>query len=198
MANPAEENIIILVEQLKQGSENAFNKLYKLHSRILLSNIRNLVKDNEIARELLQDLYLKVWENREQFDTSKSFKSFLFTMASNIVYDYFRKVSVDRKAKRRLIANALGFYNHIEEALEFKEQKVILEAAVGTLPNQCREVYKLSKLMGKSHQEISHQLDISISTVNNHMVKANRQVRAFLTQHADVVILLLLSIGIIF
>lgn len=190
MESGAEANIVLLLVQLQQGSEQAFNALYKLHSKILLSNIRNLVKDNEVAKELLQDLYLKVWENRENIDTEKSFKSFLFTIARNIVYDYFRRVSLDKRAKLKLITNAFEFYTHIEENLDFKESTEILKTAVSALPPQCREVYTLSKLEGKSHQEISRQLDISISTVNNHMVKANRQIRMFLTGYGDVVALI--------
>jgi len=55
----ADANIAFLLQQLKQGSEPAFNALYRLHSKMLLGNIRNLVKDQEVAKELLQDLYLK-------------------------------------------------------------------------------------------------------------------------------------------
>lgn len=194
MEPEAEVNIIFLLKQLKRGNEQAFNSLYKLHSKLLLGNIRNLVKDNEIAKELLQDLYLKVWDNRENIDTEKSFKSFLFTVARNMIYDYFRKASLDKKMKLKLINNAFEFYTHIEEALQFKESAEILRSAVGRLPLQCREVYTLSKLDGKSHQEISRQLDISISTVNNHMVKANRQIRAFVAHHYDLAVLILLAI----
>jgi RNA polymerase sigma-70 factor (family 1) len=190
MEPKAETNIVLLIEQLKQGSEQAFNELYKLHSKILLSNIRNLVKDSEVAKEMLQDLYLKVWDNRENIDTEKSFKSFLFTVARNMVYDFFRKASMDRRVKLKLLTNAFEFYTHIEEALDFKERTQLLNTAVGMLPVQCRAVYKLNKLDGKSHQEISRQLDISISTVNNHMVKANKQVRAFVAHYGNAIVIL--------
>jgi len=92
----AEANITLLLQQLKQGSEPAFNALYRLHSKMLLSNIRNLVKDNEIAKELLQDLYLKVWENRESIDPDRSFKSFLFTIVEilmNVTTPFRRKLT---------------------------------------------------------------------------------------------------------
>lgn len=193
----ANENIALLLDQLKHGSERAFNTLYRMHSKMLLSNIRNLVKDNEIAKELLQDLYLKVWENRENIDTEKSFKSFLFTVARNMVYDFFRRASLDKRVKLKLIANALELYTHVEEALTFKESTDILNTAVDALPQQCRQIYKLSRLEGKSHQEISLQLDISLSTVNNHLVKANRQIRSSLTHHGDVAILFIIGLALL-
>jgi RNA polymerase sigma-70 factor (family 1) len=192
----ADTNIVFLLQQLKQGSEPAFNALYRLHSKMLLSNIRNLVKDQEVAKELLQDLYLKVWENRETIDTDKSFKSFLFTIGRNMVYDYLRRVSLDKKAKLELLAGALEFYSHAEEDLDFKESKEVLQMAVNALPPQRRQIYTLSKLEGKSHHEISHQLGISISTVNNHMVKANKEVRFFLFRNRDLAIILLTSMAI--
>jgi RNA polymerase sigma-70 factor (family 1) len=193
METGVEANITLLLQQLKEGSEPAFNALYKLHSKMLLSNIRNLVKDNEIAKELLQDLYLKIWENREKIDTGKSFKSFLFTVAKNMVYDYLRRASLDKRAKVRLMTNAIEFYTHTEEALDYKESHALINVAVETLPAQCRQVYTLSKLEGKSHQEISLELGISVSTVNNHMVKANREVRAYLLRHGDLAIAFLVS-----
>jgi RNA polymerase sigma-70 factor (family 1) len=192
----ADANIAFLLQQLKHGSEPAFNTLYRLHSRMLLGNIRNLVKDQEVAKELLQDLYLKVWENRETIETDKSFKSFLFTIGRNMVYDYLRRVSLDKKAKLKLMAGALEFYSHSEEDLDFKESKEVLQTAVNTLPPQCRQVYTLSKLEGKSHQEISQQLGISISTVNNQMVKANKVVRSFLFHNRDLTIIFLTSLAI--
>src|ERR1700748_2931487 len=140
----AETNIVFLLQQLKRGSEPAFNALYRLHSKILLSNIRNLVKDPEVAKELLQDLYLKVWENRETIDTDKSFKSFLFTIGRNMVYDYLRKASLDKKARLKLMTDALELYSHTEEDLDFKESKSILLSAINTLPPQCKQVYSLS------------------------------------------------------
>jgi RNA polymerase sigma-70 factor (family 1) len=189
-------NIAFLLQQLKHGSEPAFNALYRLHSKMLLGNIRNLVKDQEVAKELLQDLYLKVWENRDAIDTNKSFKSFLFTIGRNMVYDYLRRVSLDKKAKLKLMAGALEFYSHSEEDLDLKESKEVLQTAVNTLPPQCRQVYTLSKLEGKSHQEISQQLGISISTVNNHMVKANKVVRSFLFHNRDLAIIFITSLAI--
>jgi RNA polymerase sigma-70 factor (family 1) len=192
----ADANIAFLLQQLKHGSEPAFNALYHLHSKMLLGNIRNLVKDEEVAKELLQDLYLKVWENREAIDTDRSFKSFLFTIGRNMVYDYLRRVSLDKKAKLKLMAGALEFYSHSEEDLDFKESKEVLQNAVNTLPPQCRQVYTLSKLEGKSHQEISRQLGISISTVNNHMVKANKVVRSFLFHNRDLTIIFITSLAI--
>lgn len=196
MGTDEEANITFLLQQLKKGGEPAFNTLYRLHSKILYSNILHLVKDAEISKDILQDLYLKIWESRENIDTDKSFKSFLFTIARNMVYDYLRKVSLDQKARIRLMSNVFEFYTHIEEDVDLKEKTELLRGAIETLPLQCRRVYTLSKLDGKSHQEISELLGISISTVNNHMVRANKEVRAYLFRHSDIAIAFLVNVAI--
>lgn len=194
MNSGAETDTLLLLQQLKGGSEPAFNALYNLHSKMLLSNIRSLVKDNETAKELLQDLYLKIWENRAVINPEQSFKSYLFTIARNIVYDYFRRASLDKKAKAILMIHAIDSYTHTEEGIAFKESNRMLKAAIDELPPQRRLVYTLSKREGKSHQEISRLLGISISTVNNHMVKANKEIQKFLLRHSDLLVLVITSI----
>ncbi len=184
-------NTLLLLRQLKQGSEPAFNALYNLHSKMLLSNIRSLVKNNETAKELLQDLYLKIWENRAAINPEQSFKSYLFTIARNMVYDYFRRASIDKKAKATLMIHAIDSYTHTEEGIAFKESSKMIKAAIDILPPQRRLVYTLSKGEGKSHQEISGLLNISISTVNNHMVKANKEIQKFLHRHGDLSVLII-------
>ncbi|PPL04383.1 RNA polymerase sigma factor [Parapedobacter indicus] len=190
----SEGKIRILLSQLRDGSECAFEQLYHMHSNMLLANIRSLVKDREVSCDILQDLYVKVWEYRHSIDPSKSYEAFLFTMARNLVYDYLRKTARDRKKRVELLNVVLESYPHVEEYMMAKEQEGLLVNAVNQLPEQCRKVYTLSKLEGKSHQEISHMLCISLATVNNHMVNANRKVRSFLLHHKEVSLMILLYV----
>jgi len=180
-----------LIGRLQAGDEAAFNALYQLHSKMLFNNIFHLVKDREVAKELLQDLYMKIWENRAGLDKEKSFKSYLFTIATHRVYDYFRRVSLDKRMKVRLIALASESYLRTDDTLELKEVNDGIMTAINSLPPQSRAVYKLGKLEGKSHEEISAVLGISVSTVNNHMVKANKAVKAFLLKNTKMALLLI-------
>jgi RNA polymerase sigma-70 factor (ECF subfamily) len=182
----------LLLSQLREGNTCAFERLYQMHSKALLSNIRHLVKNKEIASEILQDVYLKIWEGRASIDPDKSYKSFLYTIARNLVYDHFRRVALDERRRSELIRTAVQLYNHVEEQLIGKESQVLLNDAVAQLPLQCRTVYTLSRLEGKSHQEISQLLNISPATVNNHIVKANREIRSFLLRHGELALIIAL------
>lgn len=185
MQGNLEADIKLLLLQFRNGNQHAFERLYRMHSRYLLSNIRALVKDKDVADEILQDVFLKVWENRELVNPDKSFRNFLYTITKNMVYDHMRRVALDIRKRHELMQTALEIYTHVEEQLINKENHALLSDAVEHLPAQCRTVYTLSKFDGKSHQEISKQLNISLATVNNHMVKANRQIRSFLLKNGE-------------
>lgn len=162
-----------MVLLLRQGDYEAFSFLYQSYSRPILGRIIHLVKSPEIAEEILQDLFMRIWEKRERVNPELPFKSFLFRIAQNLVYDHFRKVSLNHRFKAEFIQNNSEGYQHIEEELVFKQTQQQVMETIRTLPPQCQRVFILYKLEGKSYKEIGEMLAISKSTVNNHLTKAN-------------------------
>ncbi|MDR2283866.1 MAG: RNA polymerase sigma-70 factor [Sphingobacterium sp.] len=158
---------------LKRGDYAAFDALYTEYSPRILGRLIRLLGQADTAEELLQDLFFRVWEKREQIDVDQSFKGYLFKIAQNLVYDYFRKQSVDERYRAEFVRNYSELYGHIEEDIIFKQTEERLMSAIDKLPPQCRQVYILFKLEGKSYVEISQLLGISKSTINNHLTKAN-------------------------
>jgi RNA polymerase sigma-70 factor (ECF subfamily) len=176
---------------LKQGNEQAFEKIYGLYSSRLFGNIYRMVKSESTAQEILQDVFLKIWYNRAGIDPEKSFRSYLFRIAENNVYDFFRKATRDKKMQARLLTAATEQYEHIEEMIFKKENALILEKAINSLPQQRQQVFRLCKLEDKSYNEVGQLLGISVSTISDHIVKANKAIREYLFNHNDVVIILL-------
>lgn len=162
-----------LLLRLKSGDYQAFTQLYQRYSLRLLGRIIRLVKSEETAEEILQTLFLKVWERRDQIDADKSLKSFLFTIAQNLVYDHFRRMALDERFRNEFIKQYAEDYQHIEEELTFKQTQENVMNAIKALPPQCQKVFILFKIEGKSYAEICETLNISKSTVNNHLTKAN-------------------------
>src|SRR5207342_3843793 len=103
-----------LLSLLKQGNKQAFEKIYNLYSSRLFGNIFRMVKSESTAEEILQDTFLKIWYNRTSIDLDRSFRSYLFRIAENNVYDFFRKAARDKKIRARLFAAATEEYEHIE------------------------------------------------------------------------------------
>jgi len=183
----------VLLKALQQGDEEAFNSLYNLHGKTLYRKIMRMVDDEEIAKELLQDLFLKLWDKREQVDMSRSFRSYLYTIAVNLVYDHFRKAAKDKALEARLVAISVEHYTHSDEALLAKDNQKLIERIIDQLPPQRRQVYMLCKRDGMSYQEAAVELRISASTIRDHMVKANKTIREYLQANSDIAIFSLLS-----
>ncbi len=168
-----------LLVQLLNGNEQAFEKIYQLYSSRLYGNLLKLVKSETEAQEILQDVFLKIWENRQNIDIEKSFRSYLFKIAENKVVDFFRKVARDKKREAQLISLATNEYVPVEELLQSDEKAAILQKAIDSLPPQRQQVFRLCKLEGKSYKEVSEQLGISVSTISDHIVKATKSIRDY-------------------
>ncbi len=187
ISSPDEKELLLL---LKEGHERSFEEIYKLYSARLFGNIYKMVKEKSTAQEILQEVFVKLWNNRASIDPERSFRSYLFRIAENSVYDFFRKAARDRKMQARLIAAATEHYEHIEEMLLRKENNRVLQNAIDSLSPQRQQVFRLCKLEGKTYEEVGQQLGISASTISDHIVKANKAIREYLFEHMDLTILL--------
>lgn len=168
-----------LLAQIGRGDEQAFEKIYQTYAGRLYGNLLKLVKSESIAQEILQDVFLKIWDSRTTIDTEKSFRSFLFKIAENKVFDYYRKAARDKKKQAEFIANALAGYDPGDETIFAEEKSAILQKAIESLPAQRQQVFRLCKLEGKSYKEVSEQLGISVSTISDHIVKATKSIRDY-------------------
>ena len=164
---------------LKEGDKNAFAMLYDRYKQPLSANLFKLLKSEELTFDILQDLFLKIWENKSQIDPEKSFRAYLFRIAENMVYDYYRKAARDTKMQINIIQTSSEIYSYIEEDLLIRENSALLRAAVDMMPPQRRQVFTLCKLEGKSYKEIEQILGISPKTINSHLFQASK----FLKEH---------------
>ena len=135
-----------LVVLLTRGNETAFVKLYSLYSERLLGYLVRLVKSETFACELLQDAFIKIWNNRNNIDPNQSFRSYLFRIAENLVYDFFRKAARDKKLQATLINSASSDYSHVEENITSKENIQLLRKIIDALPPKRRKVFQLIKI----------------------------------------------------
>jgi RNA polymerase sigma-70 factor (family 1) len=163
-----------LVQRLVEGDEYAFTQLYNSYKRKLAINLLQLLKSDELVEEVLQDLFLKIWTGRSSIDPDKSFQSFLFKVARNLVYDLFRRSARDQRLEAHLMSASSELYSHIEEDIYQKEHSKILRETIDKLPPQRKLVYTLLKIEGKSYKEIGEELGISKPTINEHITKANK------------------------
>jgi RNA polymerase sigma-70 factor (ECF subfamily) len=172
-----------LVARLNNSDGEAFEQLYQLYSGRLFGYLIKLVKSEVFAQELLQDTFIKLWNKRENINPEKSFRSYLFRIAENNVYDFFRKAARDKKLQEAIIKNACENYRHVEENLLTKENEQILQDAINLLPPKRRQIFQLIKIEERSYEEVSTLLNISVSTINDHIVKATKSIHEALKQY---------------
>jgi RNA polymerase sigma-70 factor (family 1) len=172
-----------LLNGLRQGDQGCFDQLYNLYSERLFVNLLKLVKHPETAEEILQDIFIVVWEKRNTIDIQTSIRAYLFRIGENKVYDFYRKVRRDKVLYAHVKAAASEQYTHIEETILFRENEQLLQAAVASLPPTRRQVFELCKLQGQTYEQVSNLLGISTSTVNDHIVKATRSIRQYFYSH---------------
>ncbi len=182
----------ILLKRISEGDQEAFHAIYYHYAPRLYGKLLKTLHSEDLASEILQEVFLTIWQKRALIDPSRSFRSYLFRIADNLAIDLFRKSNRNQAVMERLLAASIDHYTHTEEWLEQKEKAGLLSKAIETLPPQRKTVFILCKLEGKSHDEVARMLNISPSTVNNHVVKAMQSLRSYLSDHPEAAGMLLL------
>lgn len=189
MLFPSDDDMLL---RLKTGNYDAFDFFYRKHRARIYSNILKLVKSPDIAADILQEVFIKVWNNASGLDVNQSFEGYVVRIAQNSVYDFFRKAARQKKLEDKLIASSLADTDtDVDLELDLEDNIKLLSNEIELLPPKCREVFQLCKLEGKSYEEVAHLLNISTATVNNHIVKATRILKSRLGK-VDIVLILLL------
>ncbi|WP_257658489.1 RNA polymerase sigma factor [Parapedobacter lycopersici] len=168
----------LLISNLKGGDEHAFTVLYNKYSPAIYVNILKLVKAEEVALDVLQELFIKIWNHRESIDPDKDFRAYLFRITYNQIRDFFRKAARDRQLTDRLVALTTEGYEHIERLLQQKETAAILDRAIDALPTQQRRIFILCRVEGRSYEEVATMLELSIATIGNQLSKATKNIRS--------------------
>ena len=162
------------------GSEGAFSELFRKYYPRLLHFVIKMVKSRHDAEEIVQEVFIKLWNIRHKVNTENSFKSFLFTITRNMAFDYLKKAIRHDELTEALWDKLELIKNNTEEAILFEDCKRITKKAIETLPPRKQLILKLSRENGLTHEEISHRLGISKNTVKNHMIEALKSLKSYL------------------
>ena len=180
-----------LTSRIKSDDIDAFQKLYDLYCRQLLNFILSYLEESGEAEEILQDVFLSVWENRKNLQSGKSVKSYLFRIAVNKVYNHLKRKVVERKYQYYLTYNEITSENDIEDKIYFNELKETIDQILSQLPDKQRKIFQLNRLEGMSHAEIAKKFNISVRTVENQIYRASKFIKSKLS--GDLLILFLIA-----
>lgn len=175
-----------LLSALRFGNEAALRQIFDRHYPLLLTDIHRLIPDEGVCQDLAQELFVDLWNKRENLDIHTSLRAYLRRAAVNKTLNYI-------KARRRSVFDDVDDWQHLADtSASDQEQRNLREtledalyAAIDTLPEKCRLVFNLSRFEQRSHREIAEQLGISVKTIENQITKAMKTLREALARHAD-------------
>jgi len=181
----------MLLQQIAKGDAGAFKTIFDTYRSRLHFYIFSFVKSNQVAEELVMDVFMKLWTGREMVIQIKNFDGFLFRVAHNKTIDFLRSVAKDPDFRELLWEEMqIGADTGADNALIIHEYEEKVREAIALLSPQRKKVYQLSREMDLTHEEIAVQLNLSKSTVNNHLVEARQFIRQYLVNRFDLAMLL--------
>ena len=182
-----------LLSLLSQGSEYAFQLVFDRYRNNIYTVAMVYVKSPVLAEEIVQDVFLKLWFQRDKLSEIRSLESWLFTLTKNLTLNCLKKNAHEWTAREKWIKQNEQSENNTDHKILNAEYQRLLQQAVNQLSPQQQQVYKLAKEDGFSYDAISEQLFISPLTVKTHMARALASIRLFLQQHGDLAILLIIT-----
>lgn len=178
--NPAEERRVLKL--LAQGNAFAFTLLFDHYRNRVYAVALKFLKSPEFAEEIVQEVFLKVWTKRQDLINVLNFEAYLFTIARNIVFDFLKDLAKEA-VKKKDLTNLLREVVGPDQPFIEEQYRQLLQDVVSRLPPQQKQVFRLARVEGLSHQAIAEELHISRLTVKAHMAKALQTIRQNLQHH---------------
>ncbi len=179
MSEKKDFNEQLLISELKNHNEKAFRTLYDSYSQDIYRYSLSILKSKELAEENVQEVFLKVWLHREKLNLEQSFKSYLFTIARNQAFNFLNKAANDLILKEEIFYESQKSFNQGDYSIREADCKRLKKQAIKQLPPKRKLIFKMSRKQGKTYEEISQELGISVNTVKSQMSKALESMRLF-------------------
>lgn len=174
------------IGEMDQGS---FERLFREYFPPLMVFARKILVDEDDAREVVHQVFITIWEKRQEIDLSQSLKSYLFTSVHNRSLNVIRDRKKFSSAELPDVAGEWDVSSTIE-SMELEEK--IMEV-IGSLPEKCREIFEMNRFEGLKYSEIAGKLNISVKTVENQMSKALKILREKLLKYMSILLWLIMQ-----
>jgi RNA polymerase sigma-70 factor (family 1) len=167
----------------EQSKELLFSEIFREHECRLYILAQRLTKSDDIARDIIQEVFLKLWEQRNSLSTIVNIEAWLYRVTENKVIDFLRKAAADDRLKKVIWDHLQQIIDDAEIHVAAKEYNQIIQKAIDQLPAQRKLIYQLNKDEGLNYQQIADELRLSKHTVKNQLFSAVQSVRKFITRH---------------
>ena len=175
-----------LFSEISFGNEEAFDVFFYRYNTKVYYFILHIVKVEEVAEELIHDVFLKIWLNREGLRQIENPGNYLFVAAKNRSLNALAKAAAERRDKEPLDRQVIADRSDPEDELSYKESLALMAQAIQELPEQQRLVFHLSKEQGLSRDEIADRLNVSPHTVKNQLGSARKSIQQYMQAHGKI------------
>ncbi|MDB5208285.1 MAG: polymerase, sigma-24 subunit, subfamily [Flavisolibacter sp.] len=180
-----------LIKRLKEDDRDAFVQLYNHYHHPLYIFILRFVKIPGTAEDILQDVFLKIWEIRSRVNPELSLNAYLYRISRNAVFKLLKKTATDDDMRSELMQQLDSDTEAPHIKLQWKQYNNILQQAINHLPPQRQKVFKLCREEGKTYDQAATELGISKNTIKEHMVSAMKSIKEYVHLHGDISLCLL-------
>jgi RNA polymerase sigma-70 factor, ECF subfamily len=172
----------LLVTRIRHNDTDAFRALYNRYSKKIYFFSLKYLGNNIEAEELVQSVFINVWENRESLDATNSVKSYIYKAAVNYIYNFLKKKTIHARFMESYMHNDEIHSNHIYDQVFHHDLESLINSIVGNLPSQQQRIFRLNRNEGLTHMEIAGKLNLSVRTVENQMYRALKTIRTVLKE----------------
>lgn len=174
--------------------QSDFERIYKLYYPKMFGFAKNYVLANEDAENIVQDVFLVLWEKKDELEITYTLTTYLFTLVKNKCLNFLRHKLIEEEYNIQM-KEELGFKLYALESLDYSYQsetelQEVVKRALDTLPERCREIFIKSRIEGLKYKEISEELGISVNTVENQIVTALKKLRVELKDYLPLLLFL--------
>lgn len=177
-----------LIRRLRRGDETAYELLFKEYYQMLTVFARRYLNDLEDAKEIVQDLFVSLYEKRENLDINSSLKSYLFRSIHNRCVNHLNAQKIRHKYVEYTNYTADIRDNSLEQEVNRTEMEHLLYKAIADLPPKCQDIFKMNRFEGLSNGEIAEKLNLSKRTVETQISKALRILRGKMEPYTTTVV----------
>lgn len=173
-----------IIKRFSDGDQGAFRVVFEHYYPRVSEFVRRIVKDDNLAEDITQDIFVKIWERREIFGVEvQAFGKYIYVMSRNAAINALRRSGRVSSLSNEQLNKSDN--DSVEESYYAQEKELIIRLAVCQMPEQRRRIFEMSRYMGMDNQTIATTLNLSKKTVENHLTLALKTLRSILAVWAS-------------
>ena len=184
----------ILMVSLSEGSQQAFSTLYLKYHDGLFRYLLKFTKNHALTEDLVQDIFIKIWERRNKIEIKSSFASYLFRFARNTAVNQLRRLALHQNYQEEALHRmSMGLNEEVlMDNFQWREYQNVLDKALSELTPSRREAFVLCREQGLSYEEAASKMGISKNTLKEHLTQSVKKIKSYLLENGEIALLYIL------